>query len=110
MGGVGVDLTNDKNILSIRSPRDNVGGPYAVVFKNVEERWAIVVMSWDGEPRLGLRWFWGNGGNPFSSAHPVWLVIPPSLSRGVLSGLPLELALARKVDDFLAGRGAWSEL
>ncbi len=88
MGGENFPLEDDSKILEINSPRRNVGGPYIVVFKSLEERWAIVAMDWDGEPRLGIRWFWGNGGNPFSSANPIWLVIPPSLSKSVLLEAP----------------------
>lgn len=94
-------IEQDAEILQIDSPRANLTGPYVVVFKNLEERWAIVAFDWDGEPRLGIRWFWGNGGNPFSSGHGTWLVIPPSLSRNVLSGLPLDHSFAGRLDDFL---------
>ena len=69
--------------------------------KNMEERWAIVAMDWDGEPRLGIRWFWGNGGNPFPPANPIWLVIPPSLSKSVLSGLPLDHKFSGRLEDYL---------
>ena len=70
----------DAEILKINSPRSSVKGPYKVVLKNTKERWAIVVFDWEGDPRLGMRWFWGNGGNPFSSGNGTWLVIPPSLT------------------------------
>jgi len=103
MSGETFPLENDASILEIDSPRENIGGPYAVVYKDLEDRWAIVALSWDGEPRLGIRWFWGGGGNPFSSAHPTWLVIPPSLSRGILASLPPPHVFHRRVDDFLAG-------
>jgi|SRR5215218_2087052 len=110
MGGANFNLDDDLEILSLSSPRTNVGGPYAVVYKSVVERWAIVALDWDAEPRLGIRWFWGGGGNPFSSSHPTWLVIPPSLSRGMLASLPLPHKFHRMLDDFLAGVMTGNEL
>ena len=97
-------IERDEEILKIDSPRASLSGPYAVVFKNLKERWAIAAIDWDGEPRLGIRWFWGNGGNPFSSGHGTWLVIPPSLSRNVLSGLPIDHVFSGRLDDFLCGK------
>ncbi|MBL1410969.1 hypothetical protein [Sphingobacterium faecale] len=104
MAGQTFDLTDDNKILSLRSPKASISGPYKVVFKNIEERWAIVAIDWDGEPRLAIRWFWGNGGNPFSSGNPTWLVIPSSLSNATLNGLPLDFKLYSKLVDFLAGK------
>ena len=104
MGGQNFALDDDANILQLRSPQESVGGPYAVVYKNLQERWAIVALDWNGEPRLGIRWFWGGGGNPFSSAHPTWLVVPPSLSRGILASLPLPQIFHSKIDSFLSGK------
>lgn len=101
--GESFPLEDDQKILEINSPRDKLSGPYAVVFKNIEERWAVVAFDWDGEPRLGIRWFWGNGGNPFSSGHGTWLVIPPSLSKNILSGLPIDHAFSGRLDNFLCG-------
>jgi len=102
--GENFNLNDNNEILQINSPRDNLSGPYAVVFKDIGERWAIVAFDWDNEPRLGIRWFWGNGGNPFSSGHGTWLVIPPSLSKNILSGLPINHTFSSKVDEFLSGK------
>jgi hypothetical protein len=102
--GESFPIDDDEMILKINSPKANVSGPYAVVFKNVAERWAIVALDWDHEPRLGIRWFWGNGGNPFSSGNGTWLVIPPSLSKNILSGLPIDHAMSGQIDDFLRGK------
>jgi hypothetical protein len=101
--GESFPIEDDNMILQIDSPKDSLSGLYAVVFKNLEERWAIVAFDWDGQPRLGIRWFWGGGGNPFSSGRGSWLVVPPSLSRSMLSGLPLDHAFSRRLDDFLSG-------
>ena len=95
---------DDIEILKINSPKDSLEGPYTVVFKNIQERWAVVALDWEGEPRLGIRWFWGNGGNPFSSGNGTWLVVPQSLSRNILSGLPIDHKFSAAIDDFLSGK------
>jgi hypothetical protein len=64
LGGETFPLDDDSKILELNSPQSRVRGPYVVVFKELEERWAIVAMDWEGKPRLGIRWFWGNNGNP----------------------------------------------
>ena len=104
MAGQSFDLTNDKKILSINSPQVFVGGPYAVVYKNIAERWVIVAMNWDKKPGLAIRWFWGNGGNPFSSAHPTWLVLPSELTVSILNGLPLNFNFRKNLDLYLSGQ------
>ncbi|MFD2034492.1 hypothetical protein ACFSKL_06800 [Belliella marina] len=110
MSGKNLDLKNDNNILSINSPKTSIGGPYKVVYKDLNERWAIVAMDWNREPCLGMRWFWGNGGNPFSSGNPTWLVIPNSLSNSILNGLPLDFKFHYRVIEFLAGKINGSQL
>ena len=102
-GGESFDIGNDNEILSINSPQRNVGGPYVVVHKDMTERWAIVAMDWDEEPVLGIRWFWGEGGNPRSTTYSTWLVVPSSLSMNMLSGLSLEQNLRNKLENFLSG-------
>lgn len=108
--GENFSIEDDEKILKINSPRENVKGPYVVVYKNIIERWAIIAFDWDDKPRLGMRWFKGNGGNPFSSGHGTWLVIPPSLSRILLLGLPIDHRLSNKIDDFLAGKICGNEI
>lgn len=103
-GGKNFDLSNDNEILSINSPQDHVRGPYAVVHKDIQERWAIVAMHWDKTPVLGIRWFWGEGGNPRSTAYSTWLVVPSLLSMNILSGLSLEQNFRSKLEDFLSGK------
>lgn len=107
--GESFQLEDDNKILQINSPKEKLSGPYTVVFKNIEERWAIVAFDWYKEPgikepHLGIRWFWGSGGTPFSSGHGTWLVIPQSLSRNILSGLPIDHIFSGKIDDFLCGK------
>ena len=108
--GINFPIEDNKKILQIDSPRKSLSGPYTVVFKNLKERWAIVAIDWDGEPRLGIRWFWGNGGNPFSSGNGTWLVIPPSLSKNILSGLPIDHTFSGKLEEFLCGKIDGKEL
>jgi hypothetical protein len=108
--GVSFDIKDDSKILQIDSPKAHLSGPYTVVFKNLDERWAIVALDWDEEPRLGIRWFWGNGGNPFSSGNGTWLVIPPSLSKIILAGLPIDHAVSGKLEDFFCGKISGAQL
>jgi len=112
--GEDFDIEDDSKILQIDSPKAHLSGPYTVVFKNLDERWAIVALDWDGgngpEPRLGIRWFWGNGGNPFSSGNGTWLVIPPSLSKNILSGLPIDHVVSGRLEDFLCGKISGAQL
>ena len=110
MSGENFDLGNDSKILAIKAPQDSVGGPYVVVYKNLEERWAIVAMDWDEEPRLGIRWFWLTSGCPLSNHQPIWFVVPPSLSKNLLSGLPLDHMFSGKLDDYLTGKITGTEL
>ena len=104
------ELDNDNAILQINSPRESLSGPYIVVYKDLEERWALVALDWEGDPRLGIRWFWGNGGNPFSSGHGTWFVIPTVLTKGILSGLPIDHAFGGRVDEFLCGKISGDQL
>ena len=103
-------LLSNSNILNINSPTRNVTGPYAVVHTDQNDRWAIVALDWDNDPRLGIRWFWSKGGNPISSGHATWLIIPPLLSQSVLSNLPIVNQLANHVSDFLRGKISGEEL
>jgi hypothetical protein len=98
------DLNDEKSdhfILSIDSPKSDIRGPYVVVFTHTQERWAIVALHWSGEPRLGIRWFWGSMGNPISTAHRTWFIIPTALNHAILSGLPLPFRLRHLLDEFL---------
>ena len=103
MYGIQFDLKDDSKILKINSPKCSVGGPYKVVYKNINERWVIIAFDWEKQPRLGIRWFWGNGGNPFSSAHATWLVIPTELNIAILNGLPLDTKFRNRIELFLNG-------
>lgn len=110
MSGEKFNLNDDNEILKINSPKDSVGGPYVVVYKNIKERWVIVALDWDEEPRFGIRWFWAGGGTPFSSAKPIWLIVPSALTNSILNGLPLNYDFRKKLENFLAGEIDGKEL
>lgn len=101
MPGINLNLDDNQEILKINSPKNFVKGPYSVVFKNIEERWAIVALDWDGDPRLGLRWFWDAVGNPSSRGNGTWLIIPPSLTNSILNGLPLDFQYRKSLEQYL---------
>lgn len=88
--GENFPLYDDARILEISSPQSSVGGPYIVVYKDLEERWAIVALDCDEEPCLGIRWFWGSVGNPISTSYAIWLIIPNLLRKHILSALPID--------------------
>ncbi len=80
MGGYEINMENDAEILKINSPKNCLDGPYKVICKNNEERWAVVTLRWEKEDRVGIRWFWGKSGNPFSSGYPTWFILPKDFS------------------------------
>ena len=110
MSGANFNLESNEEILKINSPQNLLEGPYVVVYKHLIERWAIVAFNWSGKPRLGMRWFWDSKGNPISNHHPIWFVIPPSLSKTILNGLPIEHKFSNKIEEFLAGNIKGKEL
>lgn len=101
MAGESFNLNDDNAILKLNSPKNSIDGPYKVVYKDVDERWVIVALNWDGNPSLATRWFWGNGGNPFSSGNPTWLIIPSPLINSILIGLPLDFKFRKSIEKFL---------
>ena len=94
---------DDRDILSINAPMDRTDGPYVVVFKDEVNRWAIVALHWEEEPRLGIRWFWGNYGYPNRGAIRTWFHIPCELTNAVLNGLPIRHDRLALVQKFLTG-------
>lgn len=108
----------DETILSIKSPKKDVHGPYAVIHKNDKELWAIVALGW-GEnktPSLGIRWFppssenQGERGHPSSHGRPTWFIIPGPLHRTILAGLPLDVPTHAYVLRYLTGVISGEEL
>ena len=110
MSGEDFNLENDEAILKINSPQRSLKGPYAVVYKNTEERWAIVAMNWNGEPNLGIRWFWGKSGNPISRSYPTWFIIPSMLRNEILNSLPLDSLFRDNLNRFLMGEISGNQL
>jgi len=104
MSGENFNLNNDNLVLQINSPKNKCGGPYKVVFKDLVNRWAIVALDWENEPRLGIRWFWDKSGNPLSTGHPIWFIMPTELYKTTLDGLPLEYSARNEIEDFLKGK------
>lgn len=103
MSGKDFNLNDDDLILKINSPQSSVGGPYKVVYKDLVERWVIVAFDWDNRPSLGIRWFWDSKGNPLSTGYPIWFVIPSSLYKSTLDGLPLAYSARIELEKFLMG-------
>ncbi len=101
--GESFNIADDSNILAIRSPEEHCGGPYKVIYKNTNNRWVVVAIEWDGQPRLGIRCFYGGGGSPLSSSHATWFIIPEELTNTILNGLTVNHKLLDAVQKFLAG-------
>ena len=95
-------MLDDEKILSVCSPRKMVGGPYEVVFKT--DCWAIVTLSYDGSPRLAIRWFLGDIGTPSARGNATWFVLPEELYGSILSGLPLTPSQHDKINSFLISK------
>lgn len=92
----------DDDILSVKSPRRNVRGPYAVILKNDVDMWAVVALEWDDCPTLGIRWFNSKIGSPSSRNYPTWFILPSETHSGILSNVKVLVRMA--VEDFLCGK------
>lgn len=110
MSGLNFNLNKDDEILSINSPKKSIKGPYTVIYKDLPDRWAIVTLEWNGEPSIGMRWFWDSVGNPISRGYPTWFIVPSGLCKSILDGLPLRFDERKKVDAFLTGEIIGDEL
>ena len=101
MFGEDFKLQNDDEILAINSPKSSCCGPYIVVSKSLESRWAIVALDWEGTSTLGIRWFDRSIGIPNSRGRATWFAIPHELHNAVLNGLPLDFQFRDRVNQFL---------
>jgi len=108
--GEGVDLQKGSEILKVNSPRKHLEGPWFVVYADVPNRWAIVIMHWKGKPCLGIRWFYGKQGTPSVRGFGTWLIIPNELANAILDKLPLSPKKRREVDKILIGDYSIKEL
>ena len=77
----------EARILEIAAPEHRVGGPYVVVYQGTAEPFAVVALSWDGDPALGIRWFYGGNGFPTLGGAAAWFMIPAVLHEPVLAGI-----------------------
>jgi hypothetical protein len=87
----------------VRSPKERIR-ELRVIYTNREEGWSIAEIDWyhrsddEWRWRVGMRWDGEEGelGNPQSSGHPTWFVVP----EGEISDIILERgrALARERD------------
>jgi hypothetical protein len=81
-----------------------------VVFKSIDERYAIVALDWDNSPTLGIRWFWSTNGNPTSRGEATWFILPEGLYNAILNGLPLHMSFRDKINRFLTGEISGKQL
>ncbi len=103
-------LESDAEILHINSPHRELAGPWFVVHKDMTQRWAIVIMHWNGNPCLGIRWFTRAQGTPSVRGYATWLVVPNELAEAVLSKLPIAPKVRQKIDNILLGKYSIAEL
>ena len=101
--GQSFPLNLDDEILQINSPQNSVDGPWFVVYKDLTERWAVVIMRWENEPCLGIRWFHRGCGTPSVRGFATWFVIPKILTDSILNKLPILPSLRKKIDEILQG-------
>jgi hypothetical protein len=67
----------------VRSPQGRIRD-LRVIYTNRDEGWSIAEMEWrdrntgEWHWRIGMRWDGGEGelGNPQSSGHPTWFIVP----------------------------------
>lgn len=104
-----MEKLEEKQILSVRSPKNEVEGPYLVVHNG--SNWAMVVYTFQDTPSLGIRWFhYGNGMPTARGGVPVWFRIPEELNTCILNGLPLSSGKRFNIDRFLSGEIYGEEL
>lgn len=68
-------------------------------------RHAIAIGLWDGRPSLVMRWNGGDErpkGNPVSTGHPTWFVIPHEYHRAIIGELILTDDVLRRCRAFLS--------
>ncbi len=109
-------MEDDGKILRINTPKSNLRGPWFVVKKNLDEHWALVMLSWkdpneiEFKPRLGLRWFYGTAGTPSVRGLATWLILPEEMSKIILDNLSIEVDIRQKANDILSGKFSIQEL
>jgi hypothetical protein len=75
---------------TVRSPKKSVRD-VEVVFNSKPEQysWSVATLRWNDEPSVGIRWNGnkkekGSKGNPQSSGHSTWFIVPPALQQIIL--------------------------
>jgi hypothetical protein len=97
----------------VLSPQTRIRG-LRVVFTNSDEGWSIAEMEWrhhgtgEWRRRVGMRWDGAEGelGNPQSSGHPTWFLVPEGdISQMILEhgeSLARQSAMPRGGDNLVA--------
>ena len=96
-----MNVLNDDIIMRVASPKDKVEGPFMIIWKTCN--WAIVALNYDGNPRLGIRWFIGENGVQQSRGMATWFILPEEICGSVIAGLPLHPKKKKTIEDFLIG-------
>lgn len=77
----------EHEVMSVKSPRSRVGGPYKIVKICDKGDYAIVTLYWDENPALGIRWFDKYPGMPASHGYRTWFIIPSGLWNAIIPTL-----------------------
>lgn len=68
----------------VMTPKNMISGKIEVLVDKGEWDWSLCRLTWDGEPRLGIRWNGsfndGNMGNPQSRGKPTWFILPDEVA------------------------------
>jgi hypothetical protein len=102
--GKDFNLEGDDLILRSDPSANRIGGPYSIVYKNVEERAVIVAMEFDGRPRLGFHFFQDEIEWPSSGQIPLWCVISQDDSSKLLQYFEFEPGISESLYGFLNGK------
>lgn len=79
------DLKDDIKISQINSPKRHIEGQPLVLYRDYINRFAIVALNYDGNPRLGIRHFWESSGYPCRGRTATWLLIPPEMNSFIVN-------------------------
>lgn len=82
-------VLSEENVRNLVFPLKSIGlkGIKEVVYINQKNRWALVVLVWEGKIRLATRWFWSSLGDPNSRGVPTWHILPDELAEPILNKL-----------------------
>lgn len=89
----------------VLSPKKSVRDVKVAYNSSPEQHsWSVARLLWNGDPRVGIRWNGskkekGSKGNPQSSGHSTWFIVPPALGPIILKKAG---DLARKANKKLA--------